>query len=110
GPWFREAIREARGTTARLFWLFTLICIPAVIAFFIGTIVAGLVFVLPRLHAHMNPQQIGGEMLLSQPFMILYAFMFVIAMLLMAVIAAGAARAYEIRGYYDTSRVAEVFS
>jgi hypothetical protein len=110
GPWFREALREARGATARLFWLFTLVCIPAVIAFFIGVVVAALVFLLPLLPTRVNPQQVQSEMMLSPPFLVLYASMLVIAMLLTAVIAAGAARAYEIRVNYDMSRVAEVFS
>ena len=110
GPWFREAIREARGTTARLFWLFTLVCIPAVIAVIVDALVASIAFAVPRLVAHTNPQQLRSEMIFSTPFLILYASMFVIAMLLMAVIAAGAARAYEIRVNYDMSRVAEVFS
>jgi len=110
GPWFREAIREARGTAARLFWLFVVICIPAIIVFFVAIIGASLAFAVPRLQAHMTPQQMRGEMVLSAPFLVLYAFMFAVAMLLTAVIGAGAARAYEIRTNGDTSRVAEIFS
>jgi hypothetical protein len=108
--WFLDAMRAARGATARLFGVFILVCMPAVVAFFLGVIIAALVFVVPRLLAGMTPAQVRGVMLGSSPFLVLYACMFVIAMLLSAVIAAAAARAYEVRVNHDMGRVADVFS
>lgn len=55
------------------------------------------------------PERLGPAMVYSTPFLVTYALMFVISMIMIAVTAAAAARAYEIR-VGGMIGVAEVFS
>jgi len=105
----RHSLVETRGSTWRLFLIFLItFALPSliVIVLYAG---AAVTFTFRHPELLKAPERIGSAMMYSTPFLIVYALMFVIGMMMIAVTAAAAARAYQIR-VGGMIGVAEVFS
>jgi len=110
-----HALTETRGTVIRLFMLFLLISLPIGAIYFGAILVAGFVYISRyiALGGSLTPEtieQIAPEMMSSTEFLIAYAVIACCMAFSFVVIAAGAARAYQIRIERGMSGVAEVFS
>ena len=106
----RRSFAETRGSTWRLFFIFLFTFALPFAIFFILYVVASIVFVISHPDLLSAPERMGTAMVYSAPFLVVYAAMFIIMMLMTAVMAAAAARAYEIRVEGGMTGVAEVFS
>jgi len=106
----RRSLAETRGSTWRLFFIFLLTFALPFAIFIILYLVASVVFVINHPELVRSPNMIASAMLYSPPFLVIYATLFIIMMVMIAVTAAAAARAYEIRIDRGMSHVAEVFS
>lgn len=110
GASLRQSYAETRGSTWRLFFIFLLILLFPFVAFVIATGVASVVFVISNPAAMADPDRVGEMMMLSPPFLVVYAIAFVLMMVIIVAIGAAAARAYEIRVNRGMTGVAEVFA
>jgi len=106
GASLRQSFADTRGTTFRLFAVLVLISVPPVIIYALSSSFVFAAFV-PA------PGSPGGSIraiLLSPPFVAVYALMVTLAMLMIVATGGAAAHAYEIRINRSLSRVAEVFT
>jgi hypothetical protein len=99
-----------RGSTWRLFFVFLLIVFFLFVAFVIAVGVASVLFVIGNPQAVGDPDRVGEMMMLSPPFLVVYAIAFILMMAGIVAIGAAAARAYEIRVNRGMTGVAEVFA
>jgi hypothetical protein len=109
GASLRHAFAETRGSTGRLFLIFLItFAVPfaILIILYAG---AAVIFAISHPELLRAPERMGSAMLYSTPVLVAYALMFVLTMIMVAVTAAAAARAYEIR-VGGMIGVAEVFS
>ncbi|HZF34590.1 MAG TPA: hypothetical protein VE914_12380 [Candidatus Angelobacter sp.] len=106
----RRSLAETRGSTWRLFFIFLLTFALPFTIFIILYVAATVVFLINHPELVRSPNMIASAMLYSPPFLVLFATMFIMSMVMIAVTAAAAARAYEIRVDRGMTRVAEVFS
>lgn len=110
GASLHRSLAETRGSTWRLFFIFLFAFAPPFAVFIILYLVASVVFVINHPEFVSAPDRIVTAMMYSAPFLVIYATMFIIMMVMVAVTAAAAARAYEIRVDRGMTGVAEVFS
>jgi hypothetical protein len=110
GASLRTSFAATRGSTWRLFFVFLLIVFFPFVAFVIAIGVASVVFVIGSPQAVGDPERVGEMMMLSPPFLVVYAIAFVLMMAGIVAIGAAAARAYEIKVNRGMTGVAEVFA
>ena len=106
----RRSLAETRGSTWRLFFIFLLTFALPFTIFIILYAAASVVFLINHPELVRSPNMMASAMLYSPPFLAIFATMFIISMAMIAVTAAAAARAYEIRVDRGMTGVAEVFS
>jgi hypothetical protein len=110
GASLRRSVAETRGSTWRLLFVFLFVfALPLIIllVFYVG---ASVIFIMNHPELVHSPEMIAPAIAFSPLFLIVYATMFVFMMVMIAVIAAAAARAYEIRVDRGMIRLAEVFA
>lgn len=110
GASLRQSYAETRGTTWRLFFIFLMTILFPFLAFIVAVGVASALFVFGNPEAMGDPDRVGQMMMLSPPFLAVYAIGFVMMMAVLVAIAAAAARAYEIKVNRGMTGVAEVFA
>lgn len=110
GASLRKSFAETRGATWRLFFIFLFILLLPLVAFIIAVGIASVLFVTGNPEAMGDPDRVGQMMMLSPPFLAVYAIGFVMMMAVLVAIAAAAARAYEIKVNRGMTGVAEVFA
>jgi hypothetical protein len=106
----RRCLRDGRGSTWRLFFVFVLIFALPFVLLVVAFATASVIFVIGHPELFTLPDQASDGMMWSPPFLAVYAVMFVGLMLLVAVVAAAAARAFEIKVNRGMSGVADVFA
>lgn len=110
GASLRQSIKETRGSTWRLFFVFLLIFALPFALFIIAIVVATVIMLVNHPELAGSPERMKSAIFTSPPFFVICAIMYVFAMALIAVTAAAAARAYETRVGRGLAAVAEVFS
>jgi hypothetical protein len=110
-----HALVETKGTAIRLFMLFVLVFLPIGVIYFGALFVAGFVYFSRYMlqGGEMTAEaidQIMPAMLSSTEFIVAYAVVACTMAFSCVVVAAGAARAYQIRVERGMSGVAEIFS
>jgi len=115
GALLQQSFAETRGSMWRLFFVFLLVFVPVVVVYLVASITAALAYVVPYLtNADAGSVGSGEDMmmglLLSPHIIIAGLVVFVAVMFSYVAMAAGAARAYQIRVERGLSGVAEVFS
>jgi len=107
----RRSFAETRGSTWRLFFIFLFTFALPFAIFIILYVAASIVFVISHPDLLSAPERMGAAVAYSSaPFLVVYAAMFIIMMVMTAVTAAAAARTYEIRVNRGMTGVAEVFT
>jgi hypothetical protein len=105
-----KSYAETRGAMWRLFFIFLLILLPPFVAVVIAIGVASVLFVIGDPASMSDPDRVSEMMMLSPPFLVIYAIGFVLMMAIIVAIGAATARAYEIRVNRGMTGVAEVFA
>lgn len=106
----RQSYADTRGCTWRLFFIFLLILFFPFVAFVIAAGGASVLFITGTPEALAAPENAAELMMLSPPFLVLYALAFLLMMAIVVIIGAAAACAYEIRVNRGMSGVVEVFA
>ncbi len=110
GASLRASFAETRGSMWRLFFIFLLIVFFPFVAFVMAIGGASVLLVIGNPEAVANPDRVGEMMMLSSPFLVVYAIGFVVMMAVIVAIGGAAARAYEIKVNRGMTGVAEVFA
>lgn len=110
GASLRQSVDATAGSTWRLFFIFSTIFAIAFVIVVVAIAAAATVFALNHPELARAPEAGSAAMAFSTPFLILYAVMFLAAMILVAVTAAATAHAYEIRVNGGLTGVVEVFA
>jgi hypothetical protein len=112
GASLAQSIRETNGTAWRLFFVIVIVVTPYLVISFFSLLTASTIVALNYRSEGLLPtgQDIAAEMMSSTPFFVALGIIFIGSMTTFVAIAAGAARAYQIRVERGLSGVAEVFS
>lgn len=109
GASLRRSVADTRGSTWRLFFLFVLIFALPFALFVIASVVAAVTFIASHPDIARSPERMTAAMSSSPMFLTVYAVIFMLTMVMIAVTAAAAARAYETRVGRHQTTVADVF-
>jgi membrane-anchored glycerophosphoryl diester phosphodiesterase (GDPDase) len=106
----RQSFGATRRSTWRLFFVFFFIFVIAAAIFAIAIFTTAIAYIASHPGLALAPKATTETIMFSTPFLVIYVATFIAAMMLVAVTAAAAARAYEIRINRGMTGVVEVFS
>jgi len=115
GASVRRSFAETRGSMWRLYFVFVLIFAPVVVVYFVAFLAAMLAYIVPLVMnaggaPAVSSEEILNDLLLSPHIIVAGIVVYIAIMLSYVAMAAGAARAYQIRVERGLSGIAEVFA